>query len=81
VLKDPCGLTEATVLSTCAIPGVIAAISEEEFVALIKSTTRLQLRRNKLKAIHNVAKASIRIEAGSKSLAFEISFLKSYSRP
>jgi transposase len=75
VFKDPCGLTAVTVLSTCAIPGVIAEMSEQEFVATIKATKRPQLRRNKLKAIHSVAKTSIGIKAGAKSLAFEISFL------
>jgi len=75
VCKDPCGLTAATVLSTCATPSVIAAMSEEEFVAFIKATNRPQLKRNKLRAIHNVAKTSIGIEAGAKSLAFEVSFL------
>lgn len=75
VFKDPCGLTASTVLTTCAIPNVIAAISEEEFVALIKGTNRPQLKRNKLRAIHSAATASIGIEAGAKSLAWEISFL------
>jgi len=75
VFKDPCGLTAATVLTTCAIPGIISAMSEEEFVILIKATNCPQLRRNKLRAIHNTAKTSIGIEAGAKSLAWEISFL------
>ena len=75
VFKDPCGLTAASVLSTCAIPSVIAAMSEKEFVALIKATKRPQLRRNKLSAIYDVAKTSIGIKAGARSLAFEISLL------
>ena len=75
VFKDPCGLTAATVLSTCALPSVIAAMSEQEFVALIKLTNRPQLRQNKLRAIHSVAKTSIGIEAGARSLTFEISLL------
>ena len=75
VCKDPCGLTAATVLSTCAIPSVIAAMSEEEFVVLVKATNRPQLRRNKLRAVHSVAKTSIGIEAGARPLAFEISLL------
>jgi transposase len=75
VFKDPCGLTAVTVLSTCGIPGVIAAMSEQEFVTLIKATNRPQLRRNKLRVIHSVAKSSIGIKAGAKSLAFEISLL------
>jgi transposase len=75
VFKDPCGLTAVTVLSTCAIPSVIAEMSEQEFVAKIKATNRPQLRRNKLAAIHKVAKASIGIKAGARSLAFKITFL------
>jgi transposase len=75
VFKDPCGLTAVTVLCTCAIPSVIAEMSEQEFVATIKATNRPQLRRNKLAAIHKVAKASIGIKAGARSLAFEITFL------
>ncbi len=75
VFKDPCGLTAVTVLSTCAIPSVIAGMSEQEFVATIKATNRPQLRRSKLKALYGVAKASIGIEAGARSLAFEVTFL------
>jgi transposase len=70
VFKDPCGLTASTVLTTCAIPNVIAAMTEEEFVALIKGTNRPQLKRNKLRAIHSAATTSIGIEAGAKSLAW-----------
>jgi len=75
VFKDPCGLTAVTVLSTCAIPSVIVGMSEQEFVATINATNRPQLRRSKLKAIHGVAKASIGIEAGARSVAFEVTFL------
>lgn len=75
VFKDPCGITAASVLSTCAIPSVIAAMSEEDFIALIKATKHPQLRRNKLSAVYDVAKTSIGIKAGARSLAFEISLL------
>ncbi len=75
VFKDPSGLTAVTVLSTCAIPSVIAGMSEQEFVATIKATNRPQLRRSKLKALYGVAKTSIGIEAGARSLAFEVTFL------
>ena len=75
VFKDPCGLTALSVLSTCAVPSVIAEMSEQEFVAAIKASNRPQLRRNKLKAIHGVSKASIGIKAGAQSMSFEISFL------
>lgn len=37
VFKDPCRITAASVLSTCAIPSVIAAMSEKDFIALIKA--------------------------------------------
>ena len=75
VFKNPCGLTAMTVLLICSIPGIIAEMSEHEFIAIIKATNRPQLRRNKLSAIHSAAKKSIGIKAGAKSLAFEISFL------
>jgi transposase len=75
VFKDPCGLTASSVLSTCAVPSVIAEMSEQEFMTAIKATNRPQLRRSKLKAIHGVAKASIGIKAGAQSASFEISFL------
>jgi transposase len=75
VFKDPCRLTAISVLSTCAIPSVIAEMSEQEFVATIKATNRPQLRRNKLLAVHSVSKTSIGIKAGARSVAFEITFL------
>jgi len=75
VFKDPCRVTSLTVLSTCAIPGVIADMTEEEFIASIKATGRAQLRKDKLRAIHKAAKTSIGIVAGSWSIATEISLL------
>ena len=75
VFKDPCRLTALSVLSTCAIPGVIAGMTEEEFMARIKATHRAHLRGGKLRAIHRIAKASIGIVAGAWPVAFEISFL------
>ena len=75
VFKNPCGLTALSVLSTCAVPGDIAGMQEEEFLARIKATGRAQLRRNKLRAIHSLARTSIGIVPGSWSIAFEIAFL------
>jgi transposase len=75
VFKNPCGVTALSILSTCAIPGVIAGLTEEEFMATIKATHRAQLRRSKLRAIHSIAKASIGIEVGAWSVASEISLL------
>jgi transposase len=45
VFKDPCGLTALSVLSTCAIPGVIAGMTEEEFVATIEAKHQGRLMR------------------------------------
>jgi transposase len=76
VFKDPGRLTALSVLSTCPIPGVISGMSEDEFVAVIEAKHQgHRLMRRKLKALHYSARASIGIEAGSRSVAFEISFL------
>jgi transposase len=73
--KDPCGLTAISVLSTCAIPGVIAGMTEEEFVATIEAKHQGRLMRKKLRALHHMARASIGIVAGARPVSSEISFL------
>jgi len=75
VFKDPCGLTALSVLSTCPIPGVIAGMTEEEFVATIEAKHQGRLMRKKLRALHHMARASIGIAAGARSVSSEISFL------
>ena len=75
VFKDPCGLTALSVLSACAIPGVIAMMNEDEFVAAIQAKHRGRLMRRKLRALHYVARTSIGIAAGAQSASTEISFL------
>jgi transposase len=75
VFKDPCGVTATSVLSTCAIPSVIAGMSQEAFLAKIGATNRAQLRRNKLAEIYSVAKESIGVTAGAQSVALEVLFL------
>jgi len=75
VFKDPCGLTALSVLSTCAIPGVIAGMTEEEFVATIKAQHQGRLMRKKLRELHHMARVSIGIAAGARSVSSEISFL------
>ena len=75
VFKDPCGLTALSVLSACPIPGVIAGMTEEEFVAKIETRHHGRLMRKKLRALHHTAEASIGIAAGAQSLSTEISFL------
>ena len=56
VFKNPCGVTALSILSTCAIPGMIAGMTEEEFIVRIKATHRPQLRADKLRAIHRIAR-------------------------
>jgi len=76
VFKDPGGLTALSVLSTCPIPRVIAGMTEDEFVATIEARHRgRRLMRKKLKALHYSAKTSIGINAGARSLSYEIAFL------
>jgi transposase-like protein len=73
VFKDPCRVTSLTVLSTCAIPGIIAVMTEEEFIARLKAIGRSRLRRDELRAIHRQARASVGIAAGAQAVALEIS--------
>jgi len=75
VFKDPCGLTSMSVLSICPIPGVIAGMTEAEFVATIEAKHQGRLMRRKLRALHYIARTSIGIEAGARSVSSEISFL------
>jgi transposase len=75
VFKDPCGLTALSVLSTCAIPRVIAKMTEEKFVTTIEAKHQGRLMRRKLRALHCSARISIGIDAGAWSVSSEISFL------
>jgi transposase len=75
VFKDPCALTALSVLSTCPIPSVIAGMTEDEFVATIKAQHKGRLMRRKLRALHYIARTSIGIDAGARSVSSEISFL------
>jgi len=76
VFKDPGGLTALSVLSTCPIPRVIAGMTEDVFVATIEARHKgRRLMRKKLKALHYSAKTSIGIDAGARSLSYEIAFL------
>ena len=75
VFKDPCALTALSVLSICPIPRVIAGMTEDEFVAVIEVSHHGRLMRRKLREIHYIARTSIGIEAGARSVATETSFL------
>ena len=75
IFKDPCGLTALSVLSICAVPGVIAGMTEEEFVAAIEAKHHGRLMRKKLRELHHIARTSIGIAAGARSVSTEISFL------
>jgi transposase len=76
VFKDPCAITALSVLSTCSIPSVIAGMNEDEFVTEIEAHHEgRRLMRRKLRELYEVAKESIGIEAGSRSLSLEVFFL------
>jgi transposase len=76
VFKDPCTLTALSVLSTCAVPSLIAGMKEDEFVVAVKANYQgRHLMRRKLGALHQVARTSIGIGAGARSVASEVSFL------
>jgi transposase len=76
VFKDPGGQTALSVLSSCPIPRVIAGMTEDEFVATIEARHKgRRLMRKKLKALHYLAKTSIGIDAGARSVSYEIAFL------
>jgi transposase len=76
IFKDPCALTARSVLSTCPIPRVIAAMTEDEFVAIIEARHKgRRLMRKKLRALHYSARTSIGIDAGARSVSSEIAFL------
>jgi transposase len=76
VFKDPGGLTALSILSTCAIPRVIAGMTGDEFETTIKVRHKgRRLMRKKLRALHYSAKRSIGIDAGARSVSHEIAFL------
>jgi len=76
VFKDPGGLTALSVLSSCPIPRVIAGMTEDEFEATIEARHKgRRLMRKKLRALHYLARTSIGIDAGARSLSYEIAFL------
>ncbi len=76
VFKDPCGLTSLSVLSTCSTPGIIAEMTEDQFIAVIEAAHHgRRLMRKKLGELRSVAKSSIGIEAGAHSVSVEIAFL------
>jgi transposase len=76
VFKDPCAVTALCVLSCCAIPSVIAGMTQGEFAATIEAHYHgRRLMRRKLVALHQVAISSIGIAAGARSVASEITFL------
>ncbi len=76
VFKDPCAVTALCVLSCCAIPGIIAGMTEDEFVVIIEAHYHgHRLMRRKLRSLHQAAQSSIGIAAGARSVASEITFL------
>ena len=76
VFKDPCAQTALTVLSICPVPGVIAGMTEEEFVNAVRAGHPVRrLMRKKICALHHAAQASIGIGPGAAAVSLEVSFL------
>ena len=76
VFKDPCAVTALCVLSCCPVPGVIAGMTQDEFVATVEAHYHgRRLMRRKLIALHQAVRTSIGIAAGARSVASEIAFL------
>jgi len=76
VFKDPCAVTALCVLSCCLVPGVIAGMTQDEFLTTIEAHYQgRRLMRRKLGALHQLAQASIGIAAGAQSVSSEIAFL------
>lgn len=75
VFKNPCGRTALTVLSTCPIPGVIAAMTVDRFVETVRTEHRGRLMKRNLRALHYAAGTSVGIEAGAHSVFLEVSLL------
>lgn len=75
IFKDPCGQTALSVLATCPVPRLMAAMPEGEFVALIRGSHRGSLMKKKVKALHWLARTSIGINQGCQAVAAEVQFL------
>ena len=75
VFKDLCGKTALSMLSACPIPGVIAGMTEDEFLKFVRAGHQGRLMTGKLLALHYVARRSTGIKAGAWSVSSEISFL------
>ena len=75
VFKDPCGLTALSVLSICPIPRVIAGMTEEEFINIIRANHQGRFMRKKLRVLRYAAETSIGIKAGAQPVSTELSFL------
>jgi transposase len=76
VFKDPCAVTATGILSCCLTPGEIAGMSPTEFTSTIGANFQgRRLMRKKLEMLHHVARTSIGVIAGGKSVATEIGFL------
>ena len=77
VFKDPCAHTALTVLSVCSVPSVIARMTEEDFVGVVKAEYPKERRfmMMKLRALHHVAQTSVGVAPGATSVSAEVSFL------
>ncbi len=75
VFKNPCCETALDILSICAVPSVITAKSQDEFICAIRSIRRGYFLRKKLAGVYGQAEKSIGIQDGCQPVATEISLL------
>ena len=76
VFRDIDSKTALAVLDAYPLPHIIAGMPPEKFQdAMLESNKGMRLMRKKLVAIHEVARDSIGIRAGSRAVAMEVSML------
>jgi len=75
VFKDVCGNTALSVIEVCPVPGVIATMTEDEFIATIRSTHQGRLMKKKLADLHHLAGGSVYVKPGADAVALELRFL------
>jgi transposase len=75
VFKNPCGQTALRVLSIGPAPGMIGGMTGEEFIKFVKTGYQGRLMKDKLLALHYVARRSSGIRAGAQSVSSEVSLL------
>ena len=64
-----------SVLSCCPVPGLIAQMSEDDFIRIIRANHQGRLMREKLRHLHPLAQASTGIKEGTEAVSLEVSLV------